>query len=256
MTTEMLSVLAALISAGFALVSVHIARKATVRDRRALADEMAMRYRVPLLHAAFDLQTRLYNIGKQNFLGKFAGSKASIEQRDYAFSNTLYLVAQYLCFSEIIRRGMLYLDPVDRQRQRALMEAMEDVRHTFADTLEIKDSTLCVFRGEQRALGEVMLVECEGVVPGAPRWDCLGYASFVGRLEQPEFVRWLATLHRSLETLLEDLHHHDERLIELQNRLLDLVCLMDPVGEHTPGGLRERLARRSAERASADVSRP
>ncbi len=99
---------------------------------------MAMRYRFPLLRAAFDLQTRLYNIGAMNFLGRYLGGKDSPpERREYAISNTLYLIAQYLCYSEIIRRGMLLLDPVDRKRQRELMNAMEAVRDTLSTTVTI-----------------------------------------------------------------------------------------------------------------------
>ncbi len=240
-----MSLLGAVISGGFAITALVINRRSTVRDRMAVADETAMSYRVPLLRAAFDLQTRLYNIDRQDFLGKFAGREGSPpEHREYAISNTLYLIAQYLCFSEVIRHGMLFLDPLDRKRQRDLMNAMEAVRNTFSTTIELDDPTLCLFRGEQRAVGEIMLTAHDGETPGTRRRDCIGYAAFVTRLADPEFARWFRLLRQSLEDLLHDLHAHDQRLIALQNDLLDLITLMDPEHEQVPGELRTRLVGR------------
>jgi len=245
MNSQWVSLLGAVVSGGFAIAAVVVNRRAAVRDRRASAEEMAMRYRIPLLRAAFDLQTRLYNIGQQDFLGKFAGGDESPpEHRDYAVANTLYLVAQYLCFSEIIRHGMLFLDPVDRTRQRDLMNAMEAVRDAFSNTVKIEGGALCLFRGEQRAIGEIMLTERQGAPPGAPGWDCIGYAAFVARLEEPEFDRWFTLLRRSLDDIRAEVRAHDQRLIELQNGLLDLIGLMDPEHEQLPGELRDRLERR------------
>jgi len=236
------SVLAALVSGGFAVVAVVVNRRAVVRDRRASAEETALQYRVPLLRAAFDLQTRLYNIGRQDFLGRFAREKSPAEHREYAISNTLYLVAQYLCFSEIIRHGMLFLDPGDRTRQRDLVQAMEAVRDAFSTTITIDEPALCLFRGEQRAIGEIMLTAHEGGAPGGPGWGCLGYAAFITRLREPEFARWFRLLGESLDDLQNDLRGHGRRLIELQHRLLDLIALMDPNEDQVPRELRERLA--------------
>jgi hypothetical protein len=241
MGQSVVSLLGAGISGGFALTAVVITRRGSMRERALAADEVAMRYKTPLLHAAFDLQTRLYNIARQDFLTRFSGEKATCSQRQYAIDNTVYLVAQYLCYGEIIRRGMLFLDPVDRRRQRTLMEAMERVRDVFSNTMTISDPVLCLFRGEQRAVGEVMLTESDGAVPGLPRWDCMGYASFVARLGEPEVDRWFSSLRQSLETLAGGLQSHKERLIQLQHSLLELVILIDPNCEQVPSGLRERL---------------
>lgn len=240
MTKELVSLVGAVVSGGFALAAVVITRRGAVRDRTKAADELAMRYRVPLLQSAFDLQTRLYNIGAKGFLGWCAAATAPESQREYAIGNTLYLVAQYLCFSEIIRRGTLFLDPVDRHRQRAFTEAMEKVRDTFATT-DVDDPALRLFRGEQRALGEVMLIESAQALPGAPRWDCLGYAAFMKRLEDPEMSRWFRSLRSSIDDLAADPDAHRERLVRLQHALLDVVGLIDPNCDQVTGGLRERL---------------
>jgi hypothetical protein len=238
MSTELVAVVAATVSGAFAVLTALIARRNALRDRRMEVEELAMRYRIPLMHAAFDLQSRLYNICRLRFLQRFSADTSSAQEREYAIDNTLYLIGQYLCFSEIIRRGMLFVS--DRRQDRAFTEAMERVRDWFAST-ETDDRTLCLFRGEQRAVGEVMLVESAKLFPGDPRWDCLGYATFVKSLQDPDVERWFGSLRQSLETLTSDLEHHDQRLKELQHALLDLLTLLDPNHEHLPEGLRQPL---------------
>src|ERR1700720_2969513 len=97
------SLAGAVISAAAAIVAVALGRRAVLRDRRLAADELAGRYRVPLLHAAFNLQSRLYNIGKQDFLHIFLND-GSPADADYARYNTTYLIGQFLCWAEILRR--------------------------------------------------------------------------------------------------------------------------------------------------------
>jgi hypothetical protein len=238
---ELVALGSAVASGLFALLSAVINRRGAARDRMAAADELAQRYRLPLLQAVFDLQTRLYNIGRQDFLGRFAGADASESQREYAINNTLYVIAQYLCFSEIMRHGLLLVNPADRRRRQALTEAMEKVRDAFSTTMTTSDPTLCLFRGEQRAVGEIMLRESPDALPGAPRWDCLGYAEFVCRLDDPDFDRWFRSLRDSLDSLAADAGKSSERLKRLQHCLVELVEMMDPHAEQASAGLRQRL---------------
>jgi hypothetical protein len=239
---EWVAVISALLAGAFALATFLMTRRAALRDRAAEAERVALRYRIPLLQSAFDLQTRLYNVRRQAFLERFYANSTNEAERSYAINNTLFLFAQYLCFGEIIRYGLLFATPSDRQRQQGLVEAMERIRDILSTSIEIPDRTLCLFRGEQRAIGEVMLVPVEEPSAGGPRWDCLGYAAFSARLtHEPEFAAWFDSLKSSLEVLATDLDQHDTRLIGLQHRLLDLVTLIDPSAQQVTGGLRERL---------------
>ncbi|MDQ6616272.1 MAG: hypothetical protein M3083_16415 [Actinomycetota bacterium] len=240
MSPAFASVLAAVISGAFAVASLILNRRAARRDRALSADNLANRYRSPLLHAAFDLQARLYNIQRKAFLDRFYRDDAPANYREYAAANTMYLIGQYLCYSEVIRRSVLLLDPVDRRRQQALMEAMARIRYTFA-TDAISDSTLVVFRGEQRAIGEILLAAANGPADGSPRWDCWGYAEFVSRLDAPEIGKWFGNLRVGIDALATDLNAHNERLIALQHDLLGLIALIDPDGEQVPSTLRKPL---------------
>ena len=236
------SVISAVVAGAFALVTFLMTRRAALRDRAADAERLGLRYRIPLLQSAFDLQTRLYNIRRQAFLQRFYVSSIHDTERSYAINNTLFLLAQHLCYCEIIRYGLLFATPTDRRRQQALIEAMERIRDTLSTSIEIPDRTLCLFRGEQRAIGELMLVPVAEPAAGGPRWDCLGYAAFSARMaHDAEFAAWFDSLRSSLDVLAKDLEQHDTRLVALQHRLVDLVELIDPNAEQTTGGLRERL---------------
>src|SRR5689334_18560651 len=64
-----------------AYFSVRQARK----DRLERAEDLATRFREPLLQAANNLQSRLYNIARQDFLGRFlTAPEASEQEREYA----------------------------------------------------------------------------------------------------------------------------------------------------------------------------
>ena len=59
-TSGIVSLAGAVICAGAAVTTVVLTRRAAVRDRRQVAADQALRYREPLVHAAFNLQARLY----------------------------------------------------------------------------------------------------------------------------------------------------------------------------------------------------
>jgi hypothetical protein len=235
----MVSLAGAAISAVAALVAVMLGRRTVIRDRRLAADELAGRYRVPLLHAAFNLQSRLYNIGRQDFLGRFPADDSPAEA-EYARLNTVYLIGQYLCWAEILRREVQLLAPLHHGRDRDIMVAMESIRHEIADSLSNPDPVLRIFRGDQRAIGEVLLAPADRT---GPRWDCIGYAAFVQALvdKQPAISRWIQPLLTDVEELAADYHDHRTRIIAIQRRLVELINLIDPDGNRIPTDLREQM---------------
>jgi hypothetical protein len=162
-TSGLVSLAGAFISAGAAVTTVVLTRRTAVRDRQAAAAELALRYQEPLLHAAFNLQSRLYNIARptgHRFLDRFL-TQGTPAEAEYARVNTVYLLGQYLCWGEILRRESQFVDPVDRQRDREVTVGMERVREVLADSLTFTDPVLRVFRGEQRAIGEVLLTKTD-----------------------------------------------------------------------------------------------
>jgi hypothetical protein len=237
----LIPVLTSLISVGGALVSVVYSRRSTRADRLEAVEELAVRFREPLLQAVFNLETRIYNILKLGFFARFLSSESTEEEREYAVLNTLYVVAQYFCWIEILRRESQFIDPRDDDRNRDVVRTFEAVRDAFTDSITIDDPCFRIFRGEQRALGEVMLVRALDPHPGAPRWECLGYAAFVRALEDPQTARWFRRLRADIEIVAEDLRGHDARLRLVQHRLMDILDIIDPDARRVPMDLRKRV---------------
>lgn len=145
--------------------------KAQARD----AEAILAKYREPLLFSAFDLQSRVFNIWQGGFLNAYYGRRPEGDpRREYALENTLYVVAQYFAWSEIVRRKIQLLSFSDAQRTRQYRQRQEAIVELFnRDDL---GELLMIWRGEQRAIGEIMITNVDGDV------QCLGYAAFRRRL--------------------------------------------------------------------------
>ena len=231
------------ISVAGAVVSAFYAHRLRRSGQIEEADRLALRFREPMLQAAFNLQSRIYNIGRQGFLADFlAADHATEDEREYALRNTAYLVGQYLGWVEIIRRQSQYVDPRSRARNREIVQKVEEVRDVFAESRVLKDPTMRIFRGEQRAIGEVMMLPTDPSVPGLPRWEVKGYARFVAEHADEGIQRWFRRTENDLIVLAKDPGGaHSERLIKVQHGLLDLIDVLDPEGDRVPMHHRKRL---------------
>jgi hypothetical protein len=231
----------ALISTVGAFVSVVFSLRAARVERLSAVEEIATRFREPLLQAAFNLETRIYNIVQLNFFDRFLGADSTDSEREYAVLNTMHVFAQYFCWLEVLRRESQFIDPRNDQSSRAALDGIEAVRDVFADSINIQDRCFRFFRGEQRALGEVMLVPVEVPRSGAPRWECLGYASFVQSLEDEQMARWFRTLREDIVEVSRDVANHDRRLRLIQRQLMDIIDILDPDARRVSSRLRKRL---------------
>lgn len=231
-TVSWTPVVAALVTAVASLVvavgTAVFARRAVAQTRRLQAVDRAQRYREPLLHAAYNLQSRFWNILHQNFLEDFL-LNGTQRDKQYARLNTSYLIGQYLCWAEIIRDETQYLSPDRRRKERKLIRAMETVRHGFSDSQGLTNSTFRIFRGDQRAIGELLSVL--GFESDTPRRRCIGYAAYVeSQLTDGRMQSWTEPILTGIDTLASDLASNSERIRNIQHALVDLVNLVDPKG--------------------------
>jgi hypothetical protein len=194
-------------------------RSASIAARRE-ADAVLARYREPLVAAAFELQSRLYNILQLQFLERYLAD-GDEEQRTYAVENTLYVVAQYFGWTEILRREIQFMNFSDSKQSRDVADRLRHVVGSFQDDDPELGRAFLIWRGEQRAIGELMIQEKEG------RTDCMGYGAFLERRD-PQFRRWFARLESSLAELAADPDVSRLRLVELQHALVDLIHELDP----------------------------
>ncbi len=203
----------------------ELAERREKQSKEQAVEEVMARYREPLLRAAFDLQSRVYNIVKQDFLGKYYLNGRPAE-REYAITNSLFVFAEYFAWVEVLRRGVQFLDLGDVERNRCLTERLEAVTLTLGDDQLIPTPAFRLLRGQQRALGEVMVEE----MPSGNRDDCgqcLGYATFIERLgKDPPFRRWFEPLRADIEELATDDAGY-ERLVRMQHDLIDLIDFLD-----------------------------
>jgi hypothetical protein len=206
------------------------------REAATKADEAARlvaKYRDPLLRSAYDLQSRIYNVYRRGFSGR--------ADPEYLRLNTLFVFAEFLGWLEIIRRDMQFLDLGAVAATKELGKKLEAVQHRLASTSEMRDSWY-IYRGHQRAIGELMLTRVEADPALGRRHDCMGYAAFVEAQSRPEFARWFTRLSDAVERLP---HEKPTRLVCVQRDLIDLIDLLDPACNRFESG-RGKLEPRSA----------
>ena len=106
-------------------------RDNTLKEER--AQELLSKYREPLAQAGFELQSKVYNILKLGLL-KFYYLAGNENERDYVVQNTLYVIAQYFAWNEIIRREIQFLDLGEIEATRTLSELNEKIVVLFLTT--------------------------------------------------------------------------------------------------------------------------
>ena len=222
-----LAVTAALISAiavlAGAVVTAFVGPAWKLRaDRRRETRDIVDRYSRPLLQAAFELQSRLYNIARLDFfIDAWRGSDEA--RRWYAETSTLWVFGQYLGWIEILRREVQFLDLGDIALTRELRQRLLDVSDHLA-TDRHSDPLLQIFRSDQRAIGDRMIVR-RVTDTGGTRSDCLGYAEFRDALGDPSFARWFDGLRNDIGQMTTSVP--PARLFHVQRALIDLVDLLD-----------------------------
>ena len=181
-------------------------------------------YRDPLLQATADLRSRLVTILAEDFLGRFL-IKGKEEQKIYAVRHTLFVFAEFLCWIEVLRQGVSFLDLGDDARNRKLMKHITVIRRVLFDNQ--MDPLFWIVTGYQRALGELMIRPDD---PSRVRdRQCIGYAEFCSRLEtDPTFARWFNDLAADIPELANRKIARIDRLVALEKAVADLIDFLDP----------------------------
>ncbi|MEU3936478.1 hypothetical protein AB0E85_31245 [Streptomyces sp. NPDC029044] len=234
MNTELI---VATVSGAVALVSAAYSSQANRRNsllasdlerqeaeyHRALERQDAMsRFRDPLLWAAFDFQSRLFNIAHGGFLRIYFTDP---HDRQYAIRSTLHVLAEYLGWVEILRRRIYFLDLGNQQANRQVVALLTHIG-TVLNSDSYPDRHFHLLRSNQRAIGELVMRDGEE--------SCMGYAEFSARMKSdPEFSAWFARLSDSIAELAVIPGRHP-RLVDLQVALMDLIDFLDPEQERFP----------------------
>jgi hypothetical protein len=192
-------------------------------DKADRLEAVVAKYREPLSRTAFDLQSRLFNIVDQGFLWFYY--KGCERERAYVANNTSYVLCEYLGWIELLRREVEFLDLGDLERSRALAQLTGRIDSVLASDRDDWAKELRLFRGEQRAIGERMLIESPS--PDGVALRPMGYAAFVDRIGDPKFDQWMAMVRSDVDAIALASTPNFSRLRDLQNSLVDLVKFLD-----------------------------
>jgi hypothetical protein len=215
----------AIISAAITLYGqFQLTRQQEQHAQEARSAEIIAKYRNPLLQSAFDLQNRLYNITQLHFLDLYRSTNPGSKM--YCIDNTLFVIAEYLGWIEILRHEIQFLDLGDAQQNQTLNQLLDAVKKAFSSSKYL--FVFRLFNGQQRAIGELMMTP-RSSEKGADSYECIGYSTFSQRLHQDEqFAQWFSDLQYDFECLVKEPEKYYDRLIVLQNSLIDLIDFLDP----------------------------
>ncbi|WP_172558817.1 hypothetical protein [Vibrio fluvialis] len=189
-------------------------------QERSIEIQMIMeRYRAPLLHAANDLQSRIYNL-VQNYVIDiyFIEKSGGDSEREYFIKNTTFLIAQYFAWTEIIRREIQFIefDDIDSTRTLSILQSNLCSIWQGQSRLDIS-----IWAGEQRGIGELMIEE------KGDKIQCVGYSKFLKLLEESE-RGLLIELESRVRNHFKSEKKYSHRLVSVQNALIDVVEFLDP----------------------------
>jgi len=129
---EVVSIIIAIVSFVGALVAAGITAWVTIfsdeRKRLSEAEKLVGKYRDPLLLAAQDLQSRLYNIVDQEFTRLINDDERA---KDNVLKYTCFLVGQYLSWTHILRRESQFLRFSTDKDNRDISAVLLDIRFAF-----------------------------------------------------------------------------------------------------------------------------
>jgi hypothetical protein len=174
--------------------------------------ERALRlYREPLISSAYDLQSRIYNILRQDFLAYVREDRWG--RGTLALDTTIFAVCQYFGWREILRQEIQLLE----------FETQEIGRLLSGITGKLGSDALgrefLLWKPEQRGIGEAMI----GKWRDGP--SCVGYLEFSRR--RAELAPWIEGLQTDLVALSQG-QGDTKRLEDVQDDLVYLIKALDP----------------------------
>lgn len=199
-------------------IKTELLRNAKSEDRTIEYEMIMKRYKGPLLHAVYDLQSRLYNVIVQGLIDAYY-THGNEGEKEYVVNNTVFVIAQYFAWTEIIRREIQFIDFRDSDNTKKISELRDNIyglwqTDGFSDPFR-------VWAGEQRAIGELMIEDVN------EHHTCIGYAAFLNKLKENN-----ETLFKKLQNDVVSLSNSGSqsfpRLREIQHALIDILDYLDP----------------------------
>lgn len=191
------------------------------KKRKSVLDK----YREFICVSAYELQGRIHNI-----LIRKLFDYADSENNSYSNNvrlYTVYLIGQFFAWKEILRKEMHYLDFREGKEEISLLENLDSLETLFSSD-KVGGGMFMIFRGEQRAIGECMMVFHDVT----STYQCIGYSKFIELLEDDKCKIWLSILTDNIERAISEYRKNNNfksvRLSDIQSKLIDLLNTLDP----------------------------
>lgn len=163
-----LAVIALITSTACAGITLWGAYLSDKRKNQRESQALIAKYGDPVLLAAQDLQSRLYNLTDWT-VTSYLGSK----KEENLLLYTAFVLGQYFAWTHILRLKTQFLRLKTDNANRRLTEMLTSIMAEFGTDKHGEDgSTFMLWRGDQMAIGQVMTVEYHGEL------CCMGYAEF------------------------------------------------------------------------------
>jgi hypothetical protein len=182
------------------------------RDQRVRQRQLLATHRDPAVRAINELQGRLWVVlssGAANY--RYVKGQ---RRGQYYIESTAFVVAQYLAWSELMRRQIAALD------YRDLSRLLDEVSEGFAHG----GPGFQLFLYDQREIGE-RLMAASTHDPTAPIFRYSDFRDMMGASDLPESLR---ALRDASKHLLEHVEDESTRAARIQNALIDLLDFVDP----------------------------
>jgi hypothetical protein len=210
---------------------------------KAEAEKKTSYYSHPLARSAYELKNRLSNILDYDFLGIYYAT-GTPRYKLYAIDNTVFVTAQFLCWSEIVRRDIQYLDMQEIIATRNIGLTRAAIAQIWRDDRKELGTHFRLFSGEQQQAGEALIRRA--IIPGV--WECMGYGEFLDSFSQgtDKIIDHIKQDPASRGTDIIDQIKRDlvemnggpadakERMSRLHCKLKDLIAQLDPAAVIEP----------------------
>jgi hypothetical protein len=236
---DIVSIVIAVISLAGSIISAGLTTLATLHSDRikrlSQLEKQLSKYRDPLLLASIDLQSRLYNILKQDLLQYHSDPG----RRDFIILYTAFLVGQYFSWAHILRRKLQFLNSSTDKKNRGLSRTMDAIQTAFSSDAD--EDLFMTWRGQQMAMGEIM------TLTDNKELYCMGYSTFTERWKATDatFRGWFKPISEGIAGLVSAREQEKpmptNRLRRLQHSLIDVIEILDPPGSRPDMKVRKKV---------------
>ncbi len=234
-----ITLISSIVSGVFAIVSVAISVGITTyyqsrvnKTNNSIEANRKHRYYLePLIRSAADLQSRIYNILKLNFIETYYHNGTE-RHKNYVINNTTFLLAQFFAWTEAARSDVQFLN-LENDLKSSELSKLQSKIYTLMQT-DRHGSSFMFFAGEQRAIGEQMLVKVDR------GYNCIGYGEFLKKNAFSNEVLF-DDIKKEVVNMTNDIQGYSERLKNLQHALIDLIDYLDPKKVRIPGTERSKI---------------